>query len=67
MNELQSGDAAVSGIAGRISVAEKAAMALQAGPATLRATIHIKRAATGLTETYELVGTPAEPSDPSKE
>lgn len=35
---------------------------IQAQPGELRATIHVKRAATGLTETYELVGH----SDPEK-
>lgn len=35
---------------------------LQAEPGELRATIHIKRAATGLTETFELVGH----ADPAK-
>jgi hypothetical protein len=32
--------------------------AVEAQPAVLRATIEIKRAATGKTEVYEIVGTP---------
>ena len=33
---------------------------LEAEPAVLRMTIEITRAATGKTETYELIGTPVE-------
>lgn len=64
---LKAGDAAVSGQASVIRAADKPPADLQAQPAILRATIHIKRAATGLTETYELVGTteptPANPKE----
>jgi len=67
-HELKSGDAAVSGVAARISAADKAAMVLQAQPAVLRATIHITRAATGKVETYDLVGTAdTHPETDSKE
>ena len=65
MNEVKAQPAQVSGQAQRISAAEKAQMALAAQPAVLRATIHITRKATGLTETYEIVGTPAEEKEPS--
>lgn len=34
---------------------------VQAQPAVLHAVIYITRKSTGLTETYELTGTPAEP------
>lgn len=63
MNELQSGEAAIAGAAGRISAADKAANALQAQPAVLRATVHITRAATGKVETFELVGTAADATE----
>ena len=33
---------------------------LESEPAVLRMTIEVKRAATGKTETYELIGTPVE-------
>lgn len=48
------------GTAGRISAADKAAMQIASRPAILRATIQITRAATGLVEEYEIVGTPVE-------
>jgi hypothetical protein len=57
MNELKPEDAAVIGEASVIRAADK----LQAQQATLRATIHVTRAGTGKVDTYELVGTPAEP------
>lgn len=66
-HELQSADAAVSGVAGRISAADKAAMALQAAPAVLRATIHVTRAATGKVETFEIVGTAADYAQPNQQ
>ena len=56
-HDLKAAEAAVSGVAGRISAADKASMALQAQPAVLRATIHVTRAATGKVEEYEIVGT----------
>lgn len=37
---------------------EQAEQVVQAQPAVLHATVHITRKATGLTETYEIVGTP---------
>ena len=37
---------------------------IEAQPAVLKATIVIKRAATGLTETYELIGTPEPEQEP---
>jgi hypothetical protein len=61
--ELKAGDAAVSGQASVIRAADKPKADLQAQPATLRATIHITRAATGKTETYEIVGTPIPEKD----
>ena len=61
-HELQSAPALLSGIACRISAADKSAMEVKARPAILRATIHVTRAATGLVETFELVGT-AEPTE----
>jgi len=54
-HELQSEPALLTGSAQRISAAEKAALAVKAAPAVLRATIHITRAATGKVEAYELV------------
>ena len=39
---------------------------LQPAPAVLRMTVEVKRAATGKTETYELIGTPIE-HQPEKE
>jgi hypothetical protein len=57
MHELKPDDASVSGQAAVIRAADK----LQAQPAVLRATIHVTRAGTGKVDTYELVGTPAEP------
>jgi len=56
-NELQAAPAVVAGVAQRISAADKALVVL-AQPAVVRATIHITRKATGLIETYELIGTP---------
>lgn len=47
MNELKSGDASMQG----------QAAVIRAQPAVLRATVHVTRKATGLTETYEVVGT----------
>jgi hypothetical protein len=57
MNEAIAQPAAVSGQA---SVIRKADVqhAINAQPAVLHMTIEIKRAATGQTEVYELVGTP---------
>jgi hypothetical protein len=57
MNEVSAQPATVSGQA---SVIRKADVqhAINAQPAILRATIEIKRAATGKTEVYEIVGTP---------
>jgi hypothetical protein len=42
---------------------------LQPKPAAMRATIHIKRKATGVTETHEVVFTPVsdEPEPPQKD
>lgn len=40
--------------------AKPAEIEIKAQPAVLTMTIHVTRAATGLTETYELTGTPAE-------
>jgi hypothetical protein len=54
MNEVSAQPATVSGQA---SVIRKSC-AIEAQPAILRATIEIKRAATGKTEVYEIVGTP---------
>lgn len=54
MNEAKSDPATVQGVA---SVIRKG-QAIEAQPAILRATIEIKRAATGKTEVYEIVGTP---------
>jgi hypothetical protein len=59
--EIKSQPALLQGQAQRISAADKAAAALKARPAILRATIQIKRAATGLVEEYEIVGTADEP------
>jgi hypothetical protein len=56
-HDIKAGDATVSGQASVIR-AKPVAVLLQAQPATLRATIHITRADTGKTETYEIVGTP---------
>jgi hypothetical protein len=36
---------------------------LETQPAVLRMTIEVKRAATGATETYELIGTPIQPQE----
>lgn len=58
--QVKSAPALMQGQARRISAAEKAAMALSARPAVLRATIHVTRAATGKVDTYELVGTQPE-------
>ncbi len=52
MNELNACEAAMSGQAMRVPAA------LKADNAVLRATIQVTRAATGLTETYEITGTP---------
>lgn len=60
-HELKAEPAAVSGQAGRISKAEKDALAIKAQPAVLRATIHVTRKATGKTETFEITGTPVQP------
>lgn len=60
-HEIQAQPARVAGEAQRIPAAAK--QALEAQPAVLRATIHITRAATGLTETYEIVGTPMQPQE----
>jgi hypothetical protein len=60
MIELKSSEASIGGVARRISAAEKAQMAINAMPAILKATIHIKRAATGAVETYDITGTPVE-------
>jgi hypothetical protein len=54
MSDAQAQPAAVQGQA---SVIRKG-QAVEAEPAVLRATIEIKRAATGRTEVYEIVGTP---------
>lgn len=54
MNEVSAQPATVSGQASVIRKSD----AIQAQPAILRATIEIKRAATGKTEVYEIVGTP---------
>ena len=62
-HELQSQPALLAGAASRISAADKAAMELKSRPAVLRATIQIKRAATGTVEEYEIVGH-AEPTEP---
>ena len=64
-HDLKAAEAAVSGVAGRISAADKASMALQAQPAVLRATIHVTRAATGMVETFELVGNVADDAQPT--
>lgn len=64
MQEVKALPAVMQGQAQRISAADKAAMELQARPAVLRATIQIKRAATGLVEEYEIVGTADAGSDP---
>lgn len=40
---------------------------LQSGPGTLRAVIHITRAATGKTETHELVLTPIQDQKPAEQ
>lgn len=63
--ELQAEQSCMAGAAVRISAAEKEALALQAQPAFLRATIHIRRAATGAVETVELRG--VIPESPTKE
>jgi hypothetical protein len=55
--------ATLCGVAGRISAAEKAALAAKATPAILRATIQVTRAATGQVEEYEIIGTAAELTD----
>lgn len=60
-SNLAASSASLTGVAGRISAADKAAMALKAQPAVLRATIHVTRAATGKVETYELTGVTAQP------
>lgn len=39
---------------------QQASNEVKAQPAVLKATIHITRKATGLVETFEIVGTPAE-------
>lgn len=57
-NEVKAQPASVSGEAQRIPAAVKAQAAV------VRATIHITRKATGLTETYELVGTTEPPKAP---
>jgi hypothetical protein len=54
MNEAIAQPATVSGQA----IITRKSDAIQAQPAILRATIEIKRAATGKTEVYEIVGTP---------
>ena len=59
--ELKSQPAAMSGQAQRIPAA------LKAQNAVLHATIHITRKATGLTETYEITGTPLPETDQPKE
>lgn len=64
MQEVKALPAVMQGQAQRISAADKAAMELQARPAVLRATIQIKRAATGQVEEYEIVGTADAGSDP---
>ena len=51
-NETKAQPAQVNGQAGRVPAAVKAR------DAVLRATIHVTRKATGITETYEIVGTP---------
>lgn len=40
---------------------------LKTEPAILRMTIEVKRAATGETETYELIGTPIQPQEQDNE
>jgi hypothetical protein len=54
MSEAKAQPAVVQGQAGVI----RKGPAVQAQPAVLRMTVEIKRAATGKTEVYELVGTP---------
>jgi hypothetical protein len=54
MNEANAQPAVVSGQA---AVIRKSA-AVQAQPAVVNMTIEVKRAATGKTEVYEIVGTP---------
>jgi hypothetical protein len=54
MSEAKAQPATVQGQASVIRKSD----AIQAQPAILRATIEIKRAATGKTEVYEIVGTP---------
>jgi hypothetical protein len=39
---------------------QPAEIQIKAQPAVLQMTIHVTRAATGLTETYQLIGTPEE-------
>jgi hypothetical protein len=53
VNEAKSEPATVQGSAGVI----RKGQAVEAQPAVLRMTVEIKRAATGMTEVYELVGT----------
>ena len=65
--EIKSQPALLSGVASRISAADKAAMQLHAQPALLRATIHVTRALTGKVDTYEIVGTADQPTDPNQE
>lgn len=59
-HELESRPALLMGQAERVPAAVKA------GPALLRATIQVTRAATGKVETYEVVGT-ALPAEHPKE
>lgn len=55
-HEVKADPAAVSGQAGRISKAEKDALAAQS--AVLRMTVEVTRAGTGKKEVFELIGTP---------
>jgi hypothetical protein len=65
MIEIKSSNASLTGVAGRVSAAEKAEMQAKALPAILRATIHVTRASTGKVDTYEIVGTTDAPPQPA--
>jgi hypothetical protein len=56
-HELSSQPTTMGGEASRVSLQDKLS-SIASQPAVLRATIHITRKATGLTETYELTGSP---------
>lgn len=57
-HELRTGEANVSGVAARIPKQPPPPAELAAGRAVLRATIQVKRAATGKVEEFEIIGTP---------